>query len=139
MQPQFQYPPDSLHLEVKKISLYVMALLYTTTGVAHFISPGFFRKIVPRWIPFHEALVFISGVFEILFALLLLFPVTRRIAAWCIIALLIAVFPANIEMMLIYFRENKPGLWLTVLRLPFQLVLIWWAHGFTKPLTAQSN
>jgi uncharacterized membrane protein len=69
-----------------------------------------------------------------LFALLLLFPLTRRIAAWCIIVLLIAVFPANIQMVINYCQENNHLLWLAVLRLPLQIILIAWAYHFTKPI-----
>jgi uncharacterized membrane protein len=120
---------------MKKAGLYIMAALYVAAGINHFIHPEFYREIMPRWLPFHDELIFISGVFEILFALLLLLPVTRRTAAWGIIALLISVFPANIQMTLNYQQENNPGLWLAVLRLPVQILLIWWAYSFTKPLT----
>jgi uncharacterized membrane protein len=112
-----------------------MALLYAAAGANHLIHPEVYRQIMPEWVPLHEAMIFISGIFEIAFALMLLFPLTRRISAWLIILLLIAVFPANIQMMLDYLHEHKPGLWLTVLRLPLQFVLIWWAYSFTKPLS----
>lgn len=117
---------------MKKISLYVMVLFYAAAGINHFIHPVFYLKIMPPRIPLHKELVFISGVLEVLFALLLLFPSTRRFAACCIIVLLIAVFPANIQMMLNYIHDKNPGIWISVLRLPLQLVLIWWAYGFTK-------
>lgn len=121
---------------MKKISLYIMGLFYIAAGVNHFIHPEFYRKIMPPYIPFHDEAIFTSGICEVLFALLLLFPLTRRLAAWGIIVLLIAVFPANIQMMLNYYHENNPGLWFTVLRLPLQIVLIGWAHLFTKPLSS---
>lgn len=114
-----------------------MALLYFTAGVNHFIHPAFYLKIMPPWIPVHKELVFISGIAEVLFAMLLLFPVTRRFAAWGIIALLVAVFPANIQMMLNYMDENNTRLWISILRLPLQIVLIWWAYGFTKPVVVK--
>ena len=87
--------------------------------------------------PLHKELVLISGIAEVLFALLLLFPVTRRFGAWGIIALLVAVFPANIQMLINYYQQNNPMLWIAVLRLPLQLVLIWWAYGFTKPVVVK--
>jgi uncharacterized membrane protein len=111
-----------------------MVLLYIAAGVNHFVHPGGYIKIMPPWLPWHEQLVLISGLAEILFALLLLFRITRRLAAWCIIALLIAVFPVNIQMMLNYYHENNPALWIAILRLPLQIALIWWAWLFTKPL-----
>jgi uncharacterized membrane protein len=119
---------------MKMISLYIMSLLYIAAGINHFIHPEFYRKIMPPWVPLHDEMILISGIAEVLFALLLLFPFTRRFAACCIIALLIAVFPANIQMTLNYYHENNPGLWFTVVRLPLQIVLIWWAYLFTKPV-----
>jgi uncharacterized membrane protein len=117
----------------QKISLYLMAALYIAAGANHFAHPEAYIKIMPHWVPLHKEMVFISGTLEVSFALLLIFPLTRRLAAWCIIALLIGIFPANIQMMLDYLHGHNPQLWLTVLRLPLQIVLIWWAHSFTKP------
>jgi uncharacterized membrane protein len=114
-----------------------MAALYVAAGIYHFMHPELYRKIMPPWLPYHTTLIFISGVLEILFALLLLFPSSRRIAAWGIIALLIGVFPANIQMMLNYLDENNPDLWIAVLRLPLQIGLIWWAYRYTKPQRAK--
>ena len=109
-----------------------MACLYIAAGIYHFICPKFYTRIMPRWLPMHLQLVYISGAFEIILGLLL-FPIaTRVVAAWGIIALLIAVFPANIQMMLNYRRRHNPYLWITILRLPLQLLLIWWAWQYTK-------
>lgn len=109
-----------------------MAVLYIAAGINHFVHHEFYVKIMPPWLPWHEALVFISGVCEIVFALLLFFPSTRRIGAWCIILLLIAVFPANIQMMVNYLHEHHPRLWLSIARLPLQLLLIWWAYRYAR-------
>jgi uncharacterized membrane protein len=124
---------------MKKKSLYVMILFYAGAGINHFINPAFYLQIMPSWIPMHKQMVFISGVAEILCAVLLLFPKTRRAGAWCTIALLIAVFPANIQMMLDYNRNDNPLLWVAVLRLPIQLLLIWWAYRFTRPTTSVNS
>jgi uncharacterized membrane protein len=121
---------------MKKVSLYIMGLFYMAAGVNHFIHPAFYKEIMPARIAFHDEAIFISGICEVLFALLLLFPSTRRPAAWAITGLLIVVFPANIQMMLNYYHENNPGLWFALLRLPLQIVLIWWAYLFTKPLSS---
>jgi uncharacterized membrane protein len=109
-----------------------MSVLYVTAGAYHFIHPEVYRKIMPHWLPWHEELIFISGLSEILFALFLLLPLTRPLGAWCIIALLIAVFPANIQMTLNYFHDDNPRLWLSIVRLPLQFLLIWWAYSFTR-------
>jgi len=87
---------------------------------------------MPPWLPYHAALVLISGICEIVFGLMLLLPTTRKMAAWLIIVTLIAIFPANIQMMLHYLDENNPRLWMAIVRLPLQVLLIWWAYGFTK-------
>ena len=110
-----------------------MVLFYTGAGINHFIRPAFYLKIMPAWLPLHNELVFLSGVAEILCAALLLFPKTRRFGAYCTIALLIGVFPANIQMLIDYARTGNPLLWIAILRLPIQLLLIWWAYVFTKP------
>lgn len=73
-----------------------MSVLYVSIGVKHFTNPDFFLKIMPRYIPFHLELVYLSGFFEILFGFLLLFKKYRRFAAIGLIILLISVFPANI-------------------------------------------
>ena len=87
---------------------------------------------MPTYIPWHMQLIYVSGILETLLGILLIPFLTRRIAAWGIIILLILIFPANINMMLNYWNEKKPDLWITILRLPLQIVLIWWAYTFTK-------
>lgn len=79
-------------------------------------------------------MVFLSGVAEVLCALLLLFPATRRVGAWAVIALLIAVFPANMQMLIDYKEAGNSKTWIAILRMPIQLMLIWWAYIFTKPV-----
>jgi len=112
--------------------LYLMALLYIAAGINHFIHPEFYLAIMPPWIGWHELLVQISGACEIILGILLIPTTTRRIAAWGIILLLIAVFPANIQMTLNYFHEHRSYRWLTILRLPLQILLVIWAWRYTK-------
>ncbi len=120
---------------VKK-SVYLMGLLYVLAGINHFVHPAMYIKIIPAWLGRPEALVGISGFCEILLGILLIPGQTRSIAAWGIIALLVAVFPANIQMMLNYIHEHNPHFWITIVRLPIQLLLIWWAYVFTKTSAA---
>ncbi|RYY38400.1 MAG: DoxX family protein [Chitinophagaceae bacterium] len=110
----------------------LMALLYIAAGINHFWHPAPYLAILPLWLPAHEALVALSGVAEIVLGLGFLFRPTRRLAAWGIILLLIAVFPANIQMALNYYRADHPRLWGALLRLPVQALLIWWAWVYTK-------
>ncbi|MEO6818127.1 MAG: MauE/DoxX family redox-associated membrane protein [Ginsengibacter sp.] len=113
---------------LKKISLVTMAVLYVVAGINHFIHPETYMKIMPSYLPWHSFLVSISGVIEIGLGLLLIPNRTRRFAVWGIIALLIAVFPANIQMALDYYHSHNPNLWIAILRLPIQVLLIWWAY-----------
>lgn len=111
-----------------------MIVFYAAAGINHFWHPDAYLKIMPGWIPWHKELVLLSGIFEILFAVLLIFSSTRRLAAWFIILLLIVVFPANVQMLLNYIHDSNPKLWIAIIRLPIQIVLIWWAYGFTKKI-----
>ena len=111
--------------------LYSMTMLYVTAGILHFVHPASYLGIMPHWLSFPAALVAISGAAEILFGLLLLPIATRPIAALLIILLLIAVFPANIQMAINYWHEHNHYLWLAVVRLPLQVALIWWAWQYT--------
>jgi uncharacterized membrane protein len=117
---------------VKKVSLYIMSLFYVIAGIMHFVRPEYYTAIMPPYLPWHLGLVYVSGVCESLFGLLLLPRKTRRIAAWLIIALLVAVFPANIQMTINYSNEHNPGLWYTIVRLPVQIFLVWWVWLYTK-------
>ncbi|HYM94867.1 MAG TPA: DoxX-like family protein, partial [Chitinophagaceae bacterium] len=92
---------------VKRISLYVMTLFYIVAGLNHFLNTSFYFRIMTNWTPQHSALVYISGGLEIIFGLLLLYKPSRRLAAWGIIALLIAGFPANIQMFQNYLHGQS--------------------------------
>ncbi len=109
-----------------------MSALYLAAGVYHFVNPRMYEKIMPSYLPYHKQLVYISGICEIVFALLLIPQTTRVLAAWLIIALLVAVFPANIQMAINFYQKNSPNLWIAIVRLPLQLILIWWAWLYTK-------
>lgn len=114
--------------------LVLLAGLMTYVGVMHFVAPGVFIRIVPRWLPAPAALVAISGACEILGGVGLLIPGTRRWAAWGLVALLIAVFPANVNMALNHlpFGRNPVPTWMLWARLPLQAVLVAWAWSFTR-------
>jgi uncharacterized membrane protein len=117
---------------VRKISLYAMCLLYTGAGINHVWHPAAYIKIMPAWPGHHESIVLLSGVLEIVLGLLLLPLFSRRFAACGIMVLLVCVFPANVQMMLNYAAEQHPQLWMTILRLPLQVLLLCWAYGFTR-------
>ena len=111
---------------------WVLGLLFVLAGAAHFVRPEMYVKIMPPYLPWHLELVYLSGLFEIVLGVLLLIPRTTSPAAWGLIALLIAVFPANLHMAQnpeLYPGINPVLLWL---RLPLQGVLIAWAYTYTR-------
>jgi uncharacterized membrane protein len=121
---------------VKTISLYLMAAFYAFAGFNHFRAPEFYLPIMPPYLPWHAELVFFSGVAEVMIGVGLLVPRTRALAAWGAIALLIAVFPANVHMAVADIPVGDPPHSAGVLRwirLPLQLVLIVWAWWHTRP------
>jgi len=104
-------------------------------GVLHFVRPKPFVRIVPKFLPAPLPLVYISGFFEVLGGVGLLIPGTRPWAAWGLIALYVAVFPANIYMLThnISLNPKKPiPRWALWARLPFQFLFIAWAYWFTQ-------
>ncbi len=114
------------------ISLYAMAAFYVFGGIIHFVKPKFYLRMMPPWIPLHLEVVYISGVAEIALGGALLIPGLRAYAAWGIIALLVAVFPANFYM----YQQRKTlfrkyPAWGLFARLPLQHVLIAWAYWHT--------
>lgn len=111
----------------------VIALAMTAIGVAHFVNPDPFVAIVPAFLPAPLALVYISGIFEIALGWLLIPERTRALGKWGLIALFLAVFPANINMALNQIQidpANPLPVWAMWARLPFQVLFIgvvWWA------------
>jgi uncharacterized membrane protein len=100
----------------------------------HFLVPGPYRAIMPPYLPWHAGLVALSGVAEMAGGIGLLVPWTRRAAGIGLILLLLAVFPANVEM-LVRYREQGAGAFaqlLLWLRLPLQAVLIWWVWRVSR-------
>lgn len=106
---------------------WLFALIFIFAGIMHFLRPAIFLKIMPPWIPQPRFMVYASGFFEVLFGVLLLIPATTTLAAWGIILLLIAIFPANIHMALNPAQFPIIPKWLLLARLPLQFVLIGWA------------
>jgi uncharacterized membrane protein len=105
-------------------------------GILHFANEEFFVRIMPRMLPWPRALVFVSGACEIGLGIALLVPKTRRLAGLGLIALYVAVFPANINMVVHPELGGDVPLWALWLRLPLQFVLIalaWWVRRSPSP------
>jgi uncharacterized membrane protein len=118
----------------RTISRWLLTVFMVGAGVNHFLSPGPYVGMMPEALPAPWMLVYVSGVAEILGGLGLILPETRRLAAWGLIALFIAVFPANLNMALHHLplgTREVPS-WALWARLPLQGVLIWWAASFAR-------
>ena len=104
----------------KTVSRFIFGLFFIGAGIMHFVRTDFYMKIMPPYLPLHLELVYLRGFFEVALGMLLLVPRFSRLAAWGIIALLIAVFPANIYMALadvkIHGFPSQP--WMGWARLP---------------------
>lgn len=114
---------------LKLVSLIIMATFYMFAGVSHFRKPAFFLAITPKWVPLPEKANVLIGAVEIALGILVLFTSTRTVAAWGIIVLLVLVFPANVYHFQKAMRKKKAVI-LTLIRLPLQTLLIYWAYSF---------
>ncbi len=112
-----------------------MAAFFAMAGIGHFLIPKFFLRMMPPYIPWHKPIVYLSGLAEVGLAALLLIPAYRVWAAWGIVALLVAVFPANVYHFTSSGSADSGGMhipkWALALRLPLQLVLVAWAYWHT--------
>ena len=121
-------------ITIKLILRVLLAIFMIVAGTLHWVTPDPFVNIVPSYLPYPLVLVYISGVFEILGGIGLLVPPTSKAAAWGLIALFIAVFPANINMAANQIQMDgiPDSDLLRWGRLPFQAVLIAWAWWYTR-------
>ncbi len=117
---------------MSNLSLVLMAGFYIVAGLNHFRAPQFYRPMMPPYMPRHNLLIFVSGLAEVCLGLLLFFPQTQRLAAWGIIALLVAVFPAHLYMFQagtkVFPRIPR---WVVLARMPLQGLLMLWAYCYT--------
>lgn len=121
----------------QKVGLVLAAIFYIGAGTLHFIKPEPYLRMMPPYVPWHLPMVLISGILEILGGVGLLAPQTRRNAAWGLVALLVAVFPANLYMATNPVEAGAASI-APILRwgrLPLQLLLIWWLLWCSRPHT----
>jgi uncharacterized membrane protein len=123
---------------VRLVARWLLAAVMVWVGITHFTSPEPFVRIVPAALPAPLLLVWISGVAEIVLGVLLLAPhrIALRLARWGLIALLIAVFPANVNMAWNQIQLTPEGtmpVWAMWARLPFQALFVAWAWWVTRP------
>jgi uncharacterized membrane protein len=121
---------------LRTLALALMALLLLWAGTMHFLRPASFAQIVPPFVPFPLAAVYLSGVVELVLAVGLLLPSLSRRAASATILLLVAVFPANVYHWLadVHVDGSAAPLWYHLLRVPAQGLLIAWAFWLSRPV-----
>ena len=119
----------------KRVALLTLAGTFVAAGAAHFARPAVYASIMPPYLPAHRELVYLSGLFEVLGGLGVLPRATRSFSGWGLVALLVAVFPANLHMALHAepFAERGIPPWALYARLPLQGALIAWAYWATRP------
>ena len=117
----------------KKLVLFGLSAFFIYTGIHHFVNPDFYLSIMPPAFPLHAEAVYISGFFEVVGGVCVLIPRLRKIAGWGLVALLVAVYPANIYMAIT--PEAFPDIHVALLyvRLVFQFVFFYWAFSVTRP------
>ena len=111
----------------------LLAVFFVAAGTLHFLRPKMYEAIMPPSLPAHHELVLVSGAAEIAGAALVVFPRTRRLGGLWLAALLVAIFPANVNMAVNSERFTAFAPVLLWARLPLQGLLIWWALGATRP------
>jgi uncharacterized membrane protein len=124
----------------RRIGLGFVFLWFFIGGIAHFAFTEVEMQIVPPWVPYPRAMVWVSGAFELLGAFGIAWRPTRRAAGWGLIALTLAVTPANIYMLQQHAQWPSVPYWALVLRLPLQLALIaliaWSTAAAPRPTAA---
>ncbi|MBK9752029.1 MAG: DoxX family protein [Nannocystis sp.] len=120
---------------LKRVFCVLLTVVMLLAGAAHFTMTATYVAIMPSFLPFPLALVYLSGVLEIVLGLGLQIPALRRLAAWGLVALLIAVLPANINQAVHNLQPEGLQMSQTMLwvRIPMQLVFIAWAFWLTRP------
>jgi uncharacterized membrane protein len=128
-QKSFQMTFDE---NTQKILRWILGVGMILAGINHFLSPAFYLRMMPPVLPAHLFLIYLSGVFQIVLGILFLIPKFTRISAFGLMALLIAVFPANAYMAMNSQHFPEFSLTALILRLPFQIVLIALVFWLTK-------
>ena len=113
----------------------LLGFAFVAAGALHLLVPGFYERIMPPYLPLHRELVYLSGAGEIAGGLGLLAKRTRRVSGVGLVFLLLAVWPANVQMLLNARASQEAAWWIALLwaRLPLQVVLIAWVWRASHP------
>lgn len=113
----------------RRTSLTLLATFFVVAGANHFVHPQAYLKMIPPYVPLPRAMNVISGAAEMLGGIAVLIPQLRRAAGWSLIALLIAVFPANLHVALHGWDGVKMPAWILWARLPMQVAFVAWVYA----------
>ncbi len=120
--------------QFKKPARYITGAIFIFAGLNHFLNPEFYIQMIPPFLPEPAILNILSGIAEMILGIGLMVPMTVNLAVYGLIALLIAIFPANVQML--HDAMNSPTpifpVWLLVLRLPLQALMIAWVYWLKK-------
>ena len=125
-------------LRSRRFALLGLGAFFVVAGANHFVNPDFYVSMMPPDLPAHLALVYSSGIFEILGGVSVLVLRVRALAGWGIVVLLLAVFPANVHMALSPELFPDTSAFALYARLPFQALFIAWAYWATRPEVQES-
>ena len=123
---------------VHLVLLIALSFLFVNIGIDHFVNPDFYRNIMPAYLPMHTEAIYISGFFEILGGVAILFPKLRSMAGWGLVLLLIVVFPVNIHMAVNPNLFPDIPLSFLYIRLVLQFIIIYWTY-FATQLSPQKD
>ncbi len=107
--------------------LYIMAVMYAAAGVMHFIKPKIYMRVMPRYLPNHKLLVYLSGIAEIILGIALCFTVLKGFAIYGIIAMLIVFLLVHFYMLSGENASTGIPKWILIIRIPLQFALMYWA------------
>ncbi len=120
-------------------ALWILAAFFVVAGLNHFLNPDPYLAMMPPYLPWPTGLIVVSGIAEIAGGLAILFAKVRRLAGWGLIALLVAVFPANVQVALHGWPGVQIPQWALWARLPLQGVLIAWVYWVCLAMRPQNE
>lgn len=116
----------------QNIMLYAMVIFYALAGINHFKNPKFYINISPSFIPKPDVVNYIVGVLQILLAIGVAIPATRYIASNLIIAMLVVFLSVHIAHLINPPKMAEGKYWMLILRIPIQLLFIFWAYKVSQ-------
>jgi uncharacterized membrane protein len=113
---------------IRKIFRWILAVFFIAAGINHFVNPDIYLSMMPPYLPWHEFLNYASGAAEVIGGVAVLFPASRIWGGWLLLAVLVAVFPANLQVAIAGWPELDVPRWALWARLPLQPVLMAWVY-----------